>query len=278
MCSSDLDPEFEPEASGVEPENQEFMVNTMNDTDMMGFGDDDGSGLTDMFSDEGEEGEAGNMPEDELESMARDLAKEIGDLGIGNENESENVKDSKEELDQVLTEEEESEKGKKGKKKKKDPDEKKPGFFKRLSLALFGEDEEEAEEAGSGIGDIDDVSDENMAALRELEGKKGKKEKDDKALKAQKKKEKKAQKDQKKAEKKQAKAEKKAQKEREKQAKPKKEKKPKVVEKSKPLPKKPVFMIMLVGASLVVLIYLVTTQVRTDLSQSKMYRQKGRSP
>ena len=92
-----------------------------------------------------------------------------------------------------------------------------------------------------------------------------------------KKKEKKAQKDQKKAEKKQAKAEKKAQKEREKQAKPKKEKKPKVVEKSKPLPKKPVFMIMLVGASLVVLIYLVTTQVgyTMDIANAKEYYENG---
>ncbi len=59
--------------------------------------------------------------------------------------------------------------------------------------------------------------------------------------------------------------------------KPKKEKKPKVVEKSKPLPKKPVFMIMMVGASLVVLIYLVTTQVgyTMDIANAKEYYENG---
>lgn len=272
-----IEPEFEAQESEFESENQEFMVNTMGDADMLGFGEEDAEqGMEDMFSDMGEEGEADNMPEDELESIARDLAKEIGDLGIGSNDESESEKDNKKELEQVLLEEE-PEKGKKGKKKKEDPDGKKPGLLKRISLALFGEDEEEESGGVPQNADIDNLSDENMEILRELDGKKGKKEKDEKALKAQKKKEKKAQKDQKKAEKKQAKAEKKAQKEKEKQAKPKKEKKPKVVEKSKPLPKKPVFMIMLVGASLVVLIYLVTTQVgySLDIANAKEYYENG---
>ena len=117
--------------------------------------------------------------------------------------------------------------------------------------------------------------------LREMEGKKGKAELDEKALKAKKKKEKAEQKAKKKAEKKQAKAEKKAQKAQEKQAKPKKEKKvkePKVVEKSKPLPKKPVLMIWLVGASLVVLISLLSTQVGylTDVANAKEYYGQGK--
>lgn len=221
------------------------------------------------------------MPMDELESMARDLAQEIDSLGLENTGGAEEVKKTsgKEELDSVLAQEQEE-----GKKKGKDKDGKKPGFFKRLSIALFGEDEEETEEPPAKIpeiGEIDNISDENMEILRELEGNKGKKELDEKALKAQKKKEKAEKKAQKKAEKKKAKAEKKAQKEQAKLAKPKKEKKPKEpkpVEKSKPLPKKPVFLIMLIGASLVVLVVLLSTQVgyTMAIAEAKEYYEQGK--
>lgn len=219
---------------------------------------------------------------DDLESMTRELAKEIGDLDLDDGAGEQEAESSRKQLDSVLSEEEEQKKGKKGKKKREE-DGKKLGFFKRLSLALFGEDEEEIEEEESTIpeiGEMDKISDENIEILRELEGKKGKPELDAKALKAQKKKEKAEKKAQKKAEKKKAKAEKKAQKEQEKQAKPKKEKKvkePKVVEKGKPLPKKPVILIMLIGASLVILINLFSSQIgySMDVAEAKEYYDEG---
>ena len=270
---------------GMDSDSQEYMVNTMDESDMSGYGAEDmGLGAENMFSDLGED--AGNpledqeMPVDELEAMTRDLANEIGQLDLSNGTEYEKAQSGRNELDSVLAEEEAQEKGKKGK-KKKEKDGEKLGFFKRLSLALFGEDDEEEEEdAIPEIGEMDKISDENIEILRELEGKKGKPELDEKAKKAQKKKEKAEKKAQKKAEKKQAKAEKKARKEQEKLAKPKKEKKvkePKVVEKSKPLPRKPVILIMLIGVSLVVLINLFSSQIgySMDVASAKEYYEEG---
>lgn len=269
---------------GMDSDNQEYMVNTMDESDITEYGaEDSDQGMQDMFSDMGEDvaeslgGE--DMPMDELDSMTRDLAKEIGELDLAADEEAEN---DRKELDSVLAEEEQ-EKGKKGKKdkKKKDEDGEKPGFFKRLSLALFGEDEEiEEDDTIPESGEMNSISDENIEILKELEGKKGKPELDEKAKKAQKKKEKAEKKAQKKAEKKKAKAEKKAKKEQEKLAKPKKEKKvkePKVVEKSKPLPKKPVILIMLIGASLVILINLFSSQIgySMDVANAKEYYEEG---
>ena len=59
--------------------------------------------------------------------------------------------------------------------------------------------------------------------------------------------------------------------------KPKKEKKPRVIEKTKPLPKVPVFLIMLVGLSLVVLIILLSSQIGYSLSiaRAKEYYEQG---
>lgn len=269
-------------------EQEGFMINTMDESDTMGFEtDEDVLDPADVMADMEEDSlsEEESMPEDEIASMAQELVKEIDDLGLESNEEIEK-KNNQSELDHLLTEEVEEEpvKGKKGKKKgkkEKDQDGKKPGFFKRLSLALFGEDEEELEEEDSSdkipeIGEIDNISEENMDILRELEGKKNKPEEDPKAKKAQKKREK----AEKKAQKKKEKAEKKEQKKKEKQAKPKKEKKekkPKVVEKTKPLPKGPVFLILLIGASLVLLINLVTNQVGyiTSVNEAKNYYDQG---
>ncbi len=128
------------------------------------------------------------------------------------------------------------------------------GFFQKLSRILFGTEEDEAAEAAAA---------EAQEAV-------------DKEAKERKKLEKKEQKEQKKKEK----AEKKAQKEKEKQEKPKKEKKvkePKEVIKTKPLPKGPVVLIMLVGVSLVILVNLFTSQVgyALSISEAKEYYENG---
>ncbi len=205
------------------------------------------------------------LPEDELTTMAKELAMEIDELGLGS-NEEVSQEESKEHL-------EESEKSQKDEKNKK------LGFFKRLSIALFGEEEESLENTNDTlpeINEIDNISDENIEILKELENKKNTPVEDEKAKKAKKKKEQ----AEKKAQKKKEKAEKKAQKQQAKQAKPKKEKKvkpPKVVEKTKPLPKGPVRMIVLVVASLVILIYLASNQIEysNSIAAAKKYYEEG---
>ena len=279
-------------------DSQEFLVNTMDGqegpTEDAGQGLDDllsglGSGGLDGFGQEeedsagsadgidsfgaddgigsfGQEEGDGISPKDELDSMAEELAREMDGLDL----------DGQEEGEGPIPEEEgagSSPDGKKGKKAKKEKGEK-SGFFHRLAVALFGEDEEEEdlEGAPAEIGDIENISDENMELLKELDGSSPPAESE----KERKKREKKEQKEQKKREK----AEKKAQKAKEKQAKPKKEKKPKepkVVEKTKPLPRVPVILIILVGASLVVLIYLSSRQIgySTSVAEAKDFYEEG---
>lgn len=271
-------------------DSQEFMINTMDESDDSGFESGESNPeLTDMLS--GMDGEdempdtsqpALDMPEDEMASMAAELVKEIEDLNLESGEDSEK-KEKEKELDSVLAEEEEEpETGKKGKKKGKkgkDKGEKKQGFFKRLSAVLFGEEEEVIEEDGKAIpeiGEIENISDENMNILRELEESKSKPEEDEKAKKAQKKKER----AEKKAQKKKERAEKKAQKKKEKAERPKKEKKvkePKVVVKTKPLPKKPVFLIVLVGISLVILLNLLTNLIgyQTAVREAQKHYDNG---
>lgn len=148
------------------------------------------------------------------------------------------------------------------------PKEKKPGLLKKLSLLLFGPDEDEAAAASkkqSNIqvipADIEDLTDENLALLQSLEGggqtepeTPAEPEVDEKALKKQQKKEKKEQK-------KKEKAEKKEQKKKEKANKPKKEKKPKKPKEpdnTPPLPKVPVFLCFVMAASILALVIIGT--------------------
>ena len=274
----------------MDPDDEDYMVNTMDQTDETEYEPgESGKNLMDMLSDmddnigldddielnddigldefdemQEEEKRLNEefLEEDDLDAMAKELAMEIDELGLGSDEEhQEPLPDEPEEQES----EEEGKKGKKGKKKKDKDKENRPGFFKRFTMALFGE---EIVEAGSipELGDMENISDENLDILKELDGEKDtdKEKENEKAKKAQKKKEK---------------AEKKEQKQKEKQAKPKKEKKPKppkTVVKTKPLPKKPVFMIMLVGVSLVVLINLLSTQsgyVSSITAAEKYYAQ-----
>ncbi len=183
-------------------------------------------------------------PAEKPKSAVENLAKELEDLGLD-------------------LEEGEVKERKKEKKKKKDPEagetgEEKQGFFQKFSQLLFGGEE------------LVELSEEEARELDEKESQKAAAKKQEKERKEQEKKEKKEQK-------KQEKAEKKAQKEKAKLEKPKKEKKPRVIEKTKPLPKLPVFLIMLVGLSLVVLIILLSSQIGYTLSiaRAKEYYEQG---
>lgn len=182
------------------------------------------------------------IEDDGFDQIAGELSGQIEELGVtsGLGLDPDFVKDMKE-------------KKKNGKKKKK---EKKPGVFSKLSSTLFDEKEEsvvvpEANELGS-------VSEENMSILKELD-----------------KKEKKEKKKQEKLEKKQAKLEKKAQAKQEKPPKPPKEKKPK--QKSKPLPRKPVVLIYVMAASILLLIFLGSSLsgYRMGIDQAKASYDNG---
>lgn len=127
------------------------------------------------------------------------------------------------------------------------------GFFHKLSNALFEESDKDGQPAATEEKKTD-VSDENLQILQQLEGdmvidvQQEKKSADD-----EKAKKKEAAKKAKKEKKEQAKKEREAKK----KSKPKKEKKPKQpkeADKSKPLPKKPVFLIFLMTGSFLALV------------------------
>ncbi|MGN0312326.1 MAG: hypothetical protein ACI4CC_06070 [Lachnospiraceae bacterium] len=129
----------------------------------------------------------------------------------------------------------------------------KKGFLTRMKELFFGPDEETASEQKPSAEETSlDVSDENLDILKALEGggSSAPAEDDPKAKKKAKKEEKKKAA----AAKKEAKAKEKEAKKKEKAAakaaKPKKEKKPKVKDNTPPLPKKPVFLIFLLAASI----------------------------
>lgn len=177
----------------------------------------------------------------EVEDAVQKLARELEGLGLESDDTS-ILEGEPEEAPEEKSEQEETK-------------EEEAGFFQRLGLLLFGEDQEEPEEDPA-------TKEANAAAAKEA--------------KERKKQERKEKQEQKKKER----EEKKAEKEKQKQAKPKKEKKPKdtnPVPKGKPLPKGPVVLIMLVGVSLVILINLLTSQTgyALSVSQAKEYYERG---
>ncbi len=210
------------------------------------------------------------------DSDMEDLARQLEGLGL---EDPETYGDMDEGVLDEPAPKKEKNKNKKDKKaknrKETDGDGKKPGFFKRLSLLLFGEEDKVIDAA-----DVENLTEEDKADLQKIadeetakEKKKQEKAEQKEEQKEQKKKdkeEKKKEKDQKKAEKDQLKKEK---------AEKKKEKKKdlKVIDRSKPLPKGPVVLILLVGVSLVILINLFSSQVGYMLSitQAREYYEKG---
>lgn len=196
----------------------------------------DGSDLLKLLSGDDELSDIGNMlrADEDGESLIseEDMAalEGLGDL----EQQADEIPDEFDRLGSI-EELKDLKEGRNGKKKRKQG-----GLFTRLAKFFFGPEEEAVpvpEEASLG-----NISDENMDILKELDGSDGTK-KDKKGKKGKKdKKEKDAK-------------EEKAPKEK-KPKKPKKEKVPKEKDNTPPLPKKPVILIALMAASILVLILL----------------------
>lgn len=217
--------------------------------------------------------EAAEAPEPEALSEAEKLAKEIEglnlELGEAGRETGDREDSGPAEEDRV------QEKGEQKAKK---------GFFAKLSSALFGEEEEAVKQAPAlTAAEIENLSDEELSALMELESQNAAAAEEEEAEKKRKEQEEKqALKEQKAQEKAEKKAEKKALKEQ--KAREKAEKKAlklqnqPPVEKTKPLPRKPVVMIMLFGLSLVVLVNLLSGLVgySTAMSNAKEYYEQGK--
>lgn len=125
---------------------------------------------------------------------------------------------------------------------------KKQGFFSKIMSALFGPDEEEDDTKIAEDDSLGSISSENREILKEMDadegaGKKGKKEKKEKKEKAKK----------------------------EKAPKVKKEKPPKEIDRTPPLPKKPVILIFIMALSILILILLGSSNLQygQDMQQAK---------
>ena len=130
---------------------------------------------------------------------------------------------------------------------------KKQGFFSKIMSVLFGPDEEEDDTKIAEDDSLGSISSENREILKEMDadegtGKKGKKEK-----------------------KKKEKKEKKEKAKKEKAPKVKKEKPPKEIDRTPPLPKKPVILIFIMALSILVLILLGSSNLQygQDIQQAK---------
>lgn len=130
---------------------------------------------------------------------------------------------------------------------------KKQGFFSKIMSVLFGPDEEEDDTKIAEDDSLGSISSENREILKEMDadegaGKKGKKEK-----------------------KKKEKKEKKEKAKKEKAPKAKKEKPPKEIDRTPPLPKKPVILIFIMALSILILILLGSSNLQygQDIQQAK---------
>lgn len=130
---------------------------------------------------------------------------------------------------------------------------KKQGFFSKIMSVLFGPDEEEDDIKIAEDDSLGSISSENREILKEMDadeetGKKGKKEK-----------------------KKKEKKEKKEKAKKEKAPKVKKEKPPKEIDRTPPLPKKPVILIFIMALSILILILLGSSNLQygQDMQQAK---------
>lgn len=130
---------------------------------------------------------------------------------------------------------------------------KKQGFFSKIMSVLFGPDEEEDDTKIAEDDSLGSISSENREILKEMDadegaGKKGKKEK-----------------------KKKEKKEKKEKAKKEKAPKVKKEKPPKEIDRTPPLPKKPVLLIFIMALSILILILLGSSNLQygQDMQQAK---------
>ena len=196
--------------------------------------DDDAINLMDMLSGDADLSDIGDLLK----------ADENGEELEHSEDEDSEVQDEFERLGSI----EELKDLKEAKEKRK-----KQGFFSKIMSVLFGPDEEEDDTKIAEDDSLGSISSENREILKEMDadegaGKKGKKEK-----------------------KKKEKKEKKEKAKKEKAPKVKKEKPPKEIDRTPPLPKKPVILIFIMALSLLILILLGSSNLQygQDMRQAK---------
>lgn len=196
--------------------------------------DDDAINLMDMLSGDADLSDIGDLLK----------ADENGEELEHSEDEDREVQDEFERLGSI----EELKDLKEAKEKRK-----KQGFFSKIMSALFGPDEEEDDTKIAEDDSLGSISSENREILKEMDadegtGKKGKKEK-----------------------KKKEKKEKKEKAKKEKAPKVKKEKPPKEIDRTPPLPKKPVILIFIMALSILILILLGSSNLQygQDMQQAK---------
>lgn len=196
--------------------------------------DDDAINLMDMLSGDADLSDIGDLLK----------ADENGEELEHSEDEDSEVQDEFERLGSI----EELKDLKEAKEKRK-----KQGFFSKIMSALFGPDEEEDDTKIAEDDSLGSISSENREILKEMDadeeaGKKGKKEK-----------------------KKKEKKEKKEKAKKEKAPKVKKEKPPKEIDRTPPLPKKPVILIFIMALSILILIWLGSSNLQygQDMQQAK---------
>ncbi len=196
--------------------------------------DDDAINLMDMLSGDSDLSDIGDLLK----------ADENGEELEHSEDEDSEVQDEFERLGSI----EELKDLKEAKEKRK-----KQGFFSKIMSVLFGPDEEEDDTKIAEDDSLGSISSENREILKEMDadegaGKKGKKEK-----------------------KKKEKKEKKEKAKKEKAPKVKKEKPPKEIDRTPPLPKKPVILIFIMALSLLILILLGSSNLQygQDMQQAK---------
>lgn len=196
--------------------------------------DDDAINLMDMLSGDSDLSDIGDLLK----------ADENGEELEHSEDEDSEVQDEFERLGSI----EELKDLKEAKEKRK-----KQGFFSKIMSVLFGPDEEEDDTKIAEDDSLGSISSENREILKEMDadegaGKKGKKEK-----------------------KKKEKKEKKEKAKKEKAPKVKKEKPPKEIDRTPPLPKKPVILIFIMALSILILILLGSSNLQygQDMQQAK---------
>lgn len=196
--------------------------------------DDDAINLMDMLSGDSDLSDIGDLLK----------ADENGEELEHSEDEDSEVQDEFERLGSI----EELKDLKEAKEKRK-----KQGFFSKIMSALFGPDEDEDDTKIAEDDSLGSISSENREILKEMDadeetGKKGKKEK-----------------------KKKEKKEKKEKAKKEKAPKVKKEKPPKEIDRTPPLPKKPVILIFIMALSILILIWLGSSNLQygQDMQQAK---------
>lgn len=196
--------------------------------------DDDAINLMDMLSGDSDLSDIGDLLK----------ADENGEELEHSEDEDSEVQDEFERLGSI----EELKDLKEAKEKRK-----KQGFFSKIMSVLFGPDEEEDDTKIAEDDSLGSISSENRKILKEMDadeetGKKGKKEK-----------------------KKKEKKEKKEKAKKEKAPKVKKEKPPKEIDRTPPLPKKPVILIFIMALSILILIWLGSSNLQygQDMQQAK---------